>query len=132
MPNIVWLALCIWRGIRISPKTSINEAIEAIPDFNEAIQLDPQNDLQNAFCFRRLAMIYWRKGDFDKAISNYNQAIRKISLTNNKSLTASYLHDRGGLYERMGYSRAEAYQENGNYDLAIADYNKILGSYHRS
>ena len=77
----------------------------AIANFNEAIQLDPEN--ANAFGGRGLA--YLGKGDLEQAIADFNRAIR-FNPSN-----ASAFNNRGVAYLRKR-----------DYDLAIVDFSEAI------
>ncbi len=77
----------------------------AIPDFDEAIRLDPKL----AIAFVNRGWSYERKGDYDRAIADYDEAIRldpKYSLAYN--------------------NRGWAHQLKGEYDQAIADFGEAI------
>ena len=75
-----------------------------------------QTDLNTAFNTRGSA--YYVKGDYDRAIEDYDQAIR---LAPNDPNSAQAFYDRGN-----------AYLNKGDYDRAIQDFNKVsrLGDSH--
>lgn len=77
----------------------------AIPDFDEAVRLDPNN--YQAFNNRGNA--YTNKGQYDRAIPDYDQALR---INPNYALSYS--------------NRGNAYRLKGQYDRAIQDYNKAI------
>ena len=110
-----------------------------IPDFDEAIRLNPKNAAY--FCDRGTA--YYKKGQYDRAISDYDEAIR----LNPKN--AVYFSNRGSAYrQKSQYDRAmadfdearrlnpqnahnflnrgETYAKQGQYDRAIADFDEAI------
>lgn len=90
----------------------------AIPDFNEAIRLDPKDVL--AYYFRGNA--YHDKGDDDRAIADYDQAVR----LDVKLIFAEFTYnDRGNAYAAKG-ERSDVLGANGDYDRAIADYSEAI------
>jgi len=86
---------------------------------------------------------YYRKGDYDRAIAEYNRAIRA-----DPNYIIAYIHRGNAYYNKGDYDRAiadynqairldpnfiaayhnrgNAYDEKGDYDKAIADYNQVL------
>ena len=77
----------------------------AIVDYNEAIELDPEN--ASAYDDRGIA--YKNKGDYDRAIADYNEAIR--------------LEPRSAFAYN---NRGNAYADKGDYERAMTDYNEAL------
>jgi tetratricopeptide (TPR) repeat protein len=110
----------------------------AIADYSEAIRLDPNY----AVAHRNRAFSYSRKGDYDAALADYSEVIRL-------SPTYEAIIDRGLTFEHKRdyksaiadftaaillepsranglYWRAEAYNEMGEIDKALADYRAIV------
>jgi tetratricopeptide (TPR) repeat protein len=124
------------RGIHYSRK---GEYDRAIPDFDEAIRLDPKF----AQAYNNRGIAYNNKGSYDHAIADFDEAIRL-----NPKFTLAY-YNRGLSYGRKGelnraiadldeairlnpkYSaaynaRAFVYASMGDYARAIADYDQAL------
>ena len=112
--------------------------MQAIADESEAIKLDP---LEPEY-FDNRGLSYAENGDYDRAIADYNEAIRLKP-------QANFLTDRGDSYHfKRDYDRAiadydraialnpgfylaynnrgAAYDKKGNLDHAIADYEQAL------
>jgi tetratricopeptide (TPR) repeat protein len=85
------------RGIHYSRK---GEYDRAIPDFDEAIRLDPKF----AQAYNNRGIAYNNKGSYDRAIADFDEAIRLDSKN-----AAAYTN------------RGRAYNRKGSYDRAIAD-----------
>ena len=90
------------RGIAYSMK---NQQDQAIADFNQAIQLEP--DYAGAFSNR--ANAYAARGEFDRAMADYNRAIQLKP-------------DDGDAYNYRGV----AYAVMGQFDKAIADFDRAI------
>jgi tetratricopeptide (TPR) repeat protein len=124
------------RGIAYDDKGDYDRAIQ---DFNEAIQLDPNDE--TAYYDRGYA--YNKKGDYDRAIQDFNEAIHL-----NPNFEIAY-YGRGNAYiNKDDYVRAiqefddairlnpkdanaynnrgVAYQRKGDYGHAIQDYNQAI------
>ena len=90
------------RGIAYRNKGDYEHAIE---DFNQAMQLNPNDDK----VLNNLGAAYMNQGDYDRAIQNYDKAIR---------LNPEYfiaLKNRGA-----------AYVNKGDYQRAMLDYDRAL------
>jgi tetratricopeptide (TPR) repeat protein len=124
------------RGIHYSRK---GEYDRAIPDFDEAIRLDPKF----AQAYNNRGIAYNNKGSYDHAIADFDEAIRL-----NPKFTLAY-YNRGLSYGRKGElnraiadldeairlnpkysaaynSRGFVYASKGDYARAIADYDQAL------
>ena len=114
------------RGIAYLSGEPSDSAVDlAIEDFTEAIQLKAQiigtvtenpartgrlkRELARTYVYRGAAR-YWRKGEFDNAITDYTEAVE---------LDPEYAE----VYNYRGF----AYLNNGDIDKAIADYTKAIG-----
>jgi tetratricopeptide (TPR) repeat protein len=78
----------------------------AIPDYEQATELNPKN----AEAYFGLGSIYYLKGDYARAISNLDRAVELKT-------------PREGLY--LTY-RGYAYHARGQFDLAVADYSRVI------
>ena len=98
-----------------SPKPNTDPDV-AIDYFTKAIEnwkyYDGKENLAGAYNNRGIA--YSDKGDYDRAISDYNEAIR-IGFGNDKTKLAVAYNNRGCIYERKG-----------DYDKAIEEYKKSI------
>ncbi len=90
------------RGVGYNGKGQYDSAI---PDFDVAIRLDPNNNQ----AFNNRGNAYQAKGQYDRAIQDYNQALR---IDSNYALAYN--------------NRGNAYRNKGQYDRAIQDYNQAI------
>ena len=90
--------------IAAPPTRSSAASIRRIADESEAIRLDP---LQPEY-FDNRGLDYAANGDYERAIADYNEAIRLKP-------QANFLTNRG-----------DAYNHKGDYDRAIADYDRAI------
>ncbi len=105
--------------------------------------IDAQDKSDHAVAYYNRGFAYQNKGEYDRAIADYDQALR---------LDPKYAHaynNRGGAYQDKGeydraiadyeqalrldpkyayayYNRGGAYQDKGEYDRAIADYEQVI------
>jgi WD40 repeat protein len=77
----------------------------AISDFNQAIQLNPDDGV----AYYNRGVTYFEKGDLDRAISDFDRAIQL-----KPNLAEAY------------YNRGYIYHENGDLDRAISDYDRFI------
>jgi lipoprotein NlpI len=85
------------------------DADAAIPACTRLIETGNLDIKDRAIAYDSRGVAYWRKGDYDQAIVNYNKAIE---------IDPKYPNPYG--------VRGYAYEGKGNYDLAIADYAKFI------
>jgi len=94
---------CFYRGCTYIQQNKDYDPDLAINYFTQAIQLNPNHG--DAYLFR--ALEYKGKGDYDKAIADYNELVRIAPEYN--------IYGRGCLYE-----------ETGDFKKAIADFEEAL------
>jgi tetratricopeptide (TPR) repeat protein len=130
---------CVNQGDIFTPDASIDGCTAAIQSGRWSGQ-----DLAAAFLNRGKA--HANKADFDRAIADFNEAIR---LNPNDSFTAAATYNRGGAYQAKGdldraiadftaairldpafadayNNRGNTYQAKGDFDPAIADFTEAL------
>lgn len=90
------------RGLRYSSKL---EHDKAIADFNEALRLEPRNDIT----FYNRGMSYGDKQDYDRAIADFNESIRLVPKNSSVFL-----------------GRASVYAAKNDHDRAIVDFNESI------
>jgi len=83
----------------------MGELDRAIPDYDEAIRLDPKY----ALAYGSRGITYDEKGEFDRAMADYNEAIR---------LDPKYPIVYG--------NRGLSYHREGQFDRAMADFNQAI------
>jgi tetratricopeptide (TPR) repeat protein len=83
----------------------LGELERAIADYDEAVRLDPENNL--VYSYRGL--VYKELGEYENAIADYDEAIR---------LNPDYAY--------AYYNRGSAYSDIGEYEKAVEDYSKTL------
>lgn len=123
-PNATWY---LGRGNAYRSK---GEYDRAIADYTEAIRLNP--DLATVGRLGR-GNAYHAKGDYDRAIADFTEVIRL-----DPYLAAAYFA-RSAAYDATGdtgnasadlvwahFHRGNAYYDDGEYDLAIADYTEMI------
>ncbi|MDF3074787.1 MAG: peptidase caspase catalytic subunit p20, partial [Alphaproteobacteria bacterium] len=96
------VAAYLKRGIAHS---EINELDRSIADFDQVIQLKPDD----ATAYYNRGNVYIRKRQYDRAIVDYDHAIQLKP-------------DHTNAYNNRG----NAYVARGQYDRAIADYNEVI------
>lgn len=84
----------------------------AIYDYGKAIQLNDSGYVSNAFYYIGRGVAYHYKGEYDKAIADFNIS---IPLSSESSITSH-------TYER----RAAAYYSKGDFETALDDLNKSI------
>ena len=101
---------------------------KAIADYSEAIRLNPKNGA----AYGNRGRAWGRKKDYDKAIADYDEALKHKD-PNEKVGTLSDSDITGGDSTAMVNSRAVtfngrggAWQNKGDYDKAIADYEEAI------
>jgi len=94
---------CFYRGCTYIQQNKDYDRDLAINYFTQAIQLNPNHG--DAYLFR--AGEYKEKGDYDKAIADYNEMVRIAP--------EIYIYERGCLYEEIG-----------DFRKAIADFEETL------
>lgn len=91
-------------------QTVEKEPSDAPPDDIKTCQhQEPRFDLNNAEDYSHRDFIYYRQGNYDQAIANYNQAIQ---------LQPDYAEAFS--------NRGQAYTRKGDYDQAIVDYDQAI------
>jgi tetratricopeptide (TPR) repeat protein len=92
---------------------------KVIDDATEAIRLDPKAvDGRSESPYARRGKAYRDKGEYDKAISDYTEAIQVY-----QAVKPTYLRARSvEVYE----GRATCYQKKRDYEKAIADYGEVI------
>lgn len=95
-----------YRGAAYYLKAGANGFDHAITDFDEVIELQPDN----AKAYYNRGTVYSRKGRHDLAIADFDKAIGL-----KPDLVEAY------------NNRGNAYHEKGQHDLAIADFDKAIG-----
>jgi tetratricopeptide (TPR) repeat protein len=115
-----------YRGIAYTNKKDYDRAIA---DYNQAIRLDP-NDKYN---YNERGNAYLNKKDYDRAIADYNQAIRldpsNTAYKNNLQAAQKAKADQIAAQKAeasAANTRGVTYHNQGNYALAIAEYNKAI------
>ena len=107
--------LTAWKnasGLEVSSgKKSESDYGKAIQEYTEAIQHSSHDHITAAY-YKKRGDVYREKGELDKAIDDYTEAIR---------LRPDYEWDHD--------KRGDAYREKGEYDKAIADYTTLLQRY---
>jgi len=94
----------------------LNKVIE---DVTEGIRRDPKAvDGRSESAYARRGRAYRDKGEFDKAIADYTEAIRVYEVVKPPYLRARLVE----VYE----DRAECYQKKRDYEKAIADYGEVI------
>jgi tetratricopeptide (TPR) repeat protein len=99
-------------------KTRLNQAIDEATD---AIRRDPNGvDERGELAYARRGRAHAEKGEHDKAIADFTEAIRLYPSVKGPYLQARLTESSSG--------RAECYFKKGEYDKAIADYTEVLKS----
>ena len=93
------------RGIEATQNDNLDDAIEY---YTEVIRLDPADIDIVAGAYNNRGNAYGDRGDYDRAIDDYNKAIKR-----NPNADAYY-------------NRGIVYGDKGDYDRAIDDYNKVI------
>ncbi len=97
-----WAALFFYRG---NAYADLGQYEQAIADYNQAIQINPQD----AEAYNNRGIAYADLGQYEQATADYNQALQI-----NPQLAEAY------------YNRGNAYYDLGQYEQAIADYTQAI------
>jgi tetratricopeptide (TPR) repeat protein len=107
------------RGTAGSSDTEASRLNKVIDAATEAIRRDPNAvDDRGELAYARRAGAYAEKGDHDKAIADYTEAIRLYLVVKGPNYTARLTVAHKG--------RAASYAKKREYDMAIADYTEVL------
>src|SRR6516162_7513679 len=133
----VFVAVTAWAAVAVMPINMVvaqmskewsqcSGAEGAIADViisgcSTVIQAGQGSPKQLATAFNNRGVVYKFKGEYDRALEDYNQAILR-----NPSYANAY-NNRGVIYRlKVYYDRAIAYTEKQDYDRAIADFEMVL------
>jgi tetratricopeptide (TPR) repeat protein len=96
----------------------------AIADFDQVIRLDPKH----FFSYVHRGDAYRLKHDYDRAIADYDKAIEVVGFKGDspKSFRGGLEGDRDRSLHFAYTARGHAYKDKGDYDRAIADYDKAI------
>jgi tetratricopeptide (TPR) repeat protein len=107
---------------RDPPPTSDPEAArlnKLIDDATEAIRRDPKAvDERSESAYARRGRVYRDKGEYDKAITDYTEAVQVYQAVKPPYLRARLVEVYNG--------RAECYQKKRDYEKAITDYGEVI------
>ena len=128
-------------AIRISPNLTLNPNLalafsergmaydgkgeygRAIADHDEAIRLNPKD----AVCFLNRGRAHRNGGQYDRAISDYDEAIRlDPNFTKAIELRSTALAKKDDWQSGSLYNRGVNYIDQGEHDLAIADWSEAI------
>ena len=92
---------------------------KVIDDATEAIRRDPKAvDERSESAYARRGRAYRDKGEYDKAIADYTEAVRIYETVKPRYVRARMVE----IYQ----ARAECHQKKREYEKAIADYGKVI------
>lgn len=98
---------------RAAARVALGEIDEASDDIEKAVELESTFSLT----WNTRGYIAWMRGEYDKAVENYNSAI--VYALNDRRV------DTGGLAQ-IYQNRGVAYQDHGNNDRALLDFNECI------
>jgi tetratricopeptide (TPR) repeat protein len=148
------IAVVVLLGPAIAPaqENTFQQGLEALANrdydlaiscFNEEIRQHPRETGRLHVAFANRGNAFAGKGEYDKAIADFTQAIRLNPADSHALNNRGYVYDARGEYDRAiadynealkinpkdsdaYYNRGNAYRTKGNYEQAVLDYTESL------
>lgn len=96
---------------------------QAIKDYSRAIEVDPK---RAADAYRSRAFVYEDLGNYQQAIKDLTKAIEAIEADPKYSQKTFWVEVKKYAYACNYFSRALAYEELGDHEQAIRDFNEVI------